>query len=292
VVHKLVSALFVAFWIATQAQGASALSFSSLVAFGDSLTDTGVPNPFGRASNGPIWIDGLAAGLGLSSQSSDTGGTNYAVAGATTTGMLGQVSTYLSAVGGVADPNALYVVWGGGNDGLAAVNPPLTAASNIGAMLGNLLAAGAKYFLVPNLPDLSLTPAFLGSLPKSQFSTSFNSELATQLAAISGATVFPVDLYAELNAVVANPTSYGFTNVTSACPASSRPTCTTPDTYLFWDAIHPTTAGHAMFANVALAAIPEPGTGLLLTLGLAGLHASGRRARTAADHSARFSHTT
>ena len=55
--------------------------FTSMWVFGDSLSDTGnvlalttafTPNPFpvypgalGRFSNGPVWIDYLAAGLGL-----------------------------------------------------------------------------------------------------------------------------------------------------------------------------------------------------------------------------------
>src|SRR5687768_2262426 len=82
------------------ASSAVALPFSDLVLFGDSLTDTGnvtevyatVPHPpgapptipgppydpQGRASNGLLYADVLAAGLGFSALASERGGNNYA----------------------------------------------------------------------------------------------------------------------------------------------------------------------------------------------------------------------
>ena len=46
----------------------------------------------------------------------------------------------------------------------------------------------------------------------------------------------------------------------------------------FWDGIHPTSAGHQVMARLAVAAIPEPATGLLLGLAFLGLAATRRRA--------------
>src|SRR5262249_11534591 len=76
---------------------AKAGPFTSLVVFGDSLSDVGnvflatggltPPSPPyapGRFSNGPIWIDDLAAGLGLASPNPALlpGGTDFAFGGA------------------------------------------------------------------------------------------------------------------------------------------------------------------------------------------------------------------
>ena len=137
---------------------ARAETFTKIVAFGDSLSDTGnvysltsgigFPYPSspywnGRFSNGQVWVEDLADKLSLlSPTASRTGGTNYAYGG-TTSGSgyttfysflsvpnLGpQVSTYLGTVpDGHADPSALYVVWAGSNDFLDTLgsNPTVT----------------------------------------------------------------------------------------------------------------------------------------------------------------------
>lgn len=136
--------------------------YSSMWVFGDSLSDTGnvlalttafTPNPFpvypgaqGRFSEGPVWIDVLAGGLGLpaGAQAANLlltnpttvtplgaqGGHNFAWGGArtglggsagATTGLLGQLAAwngggFTTSLSRPADPNALYVVVAGGND--------------------------------------------------------------------------------------------------------------------------------------------------------------------------------
>src|SRR3546814_6872207 len=77
------------------------------------------------------------------------------------------MNNYLAANGGRADPNALYSVWGGANDVFAVVSDPAQAQAIIGGavtaqvtIVGTLQAAGAQYVLVPNLPDIGLTPSF------------------------------------------------------------------------------------------------------------------------------------
>ena len=83
--------------------GASAQAgpYSDLIIFGDSLSDTGNvfivtggalpsqsagPYAGGRFSNGPLWVETLANGLGLPTSASPflVGGNNYAFAGAKT----------------------------------------------------------------------------------------------------------------------------------------------------------------------------------------------------------------
>ena len=126
--------------------------YSSLVVFGDSLSDSGNnraaigfngPNPTSAMfipslpylpsntySNGPTWVSTLAGGLGLPSGAvpSLLGGRNYAFGGATTTttnppaafppSLQLQLGSYLgSSPLGVG--SSLYVIAGGGNDARA-----------------------------------------------------------------------------------------------------------------------------------------------------------------------------
>jgi outer membrane lipase/esterase len=74
---------------------------------------------FGTFSNGPVWASDGASALGVPLLPSVAGGTNFAFGGATTGGpgpspnLILQAGQYLGSTGGVASPNALYVVEGG-----------------------------------------------------------------------------------------------------------------------------------------------------------------------------------
>jgi outer membrane lipase/esterase len=148
---------------------AKASPYSSMVIFGDSLSDTGndaialggstaqnitgntyVPNapyaPGTTFSNGPVWASDVASALGVPLLPSLAGGTNYAYGGATTGGtgipnLLVQASQYLTSTNNVASPNALYVVEGGGNDARAAL-----AAIQGGANVPQTIQATAASF--------------------------------------------------------------------------------------------------------------------------------------------------
>ena len=54
-------------------------AFDHMVVFGDSLSDTGNA---GRFSNGPVWVEQLAASLNVALEPSLMGGTNFAIGGA------------------------------------------------------------------------------------------------------------------------------------------------------------------------------------------------------------------
>ena len=168
---RLISKLLCSTVLVCSSLAASASSYSSLVIFGDSLSDSGNnsvvpqiganpnqvitgnsyvpgqtygPAPFGTYSNGPVWATYFADMLGLSALASNLGGTDYAFGGARTgagspvPSLLTQTAMYLGGTGGVADANALYVVAGGGNNVRStletlAVSNPATFASVIGA---------------------------------------------------------------------------------------------------------------------------------------------------------------
>ena len=188
--HKSIAVFLLTTLVATSPLTTLAGPFTQIVAFGDSLTDTGnfeilSPSSFsspsgafygyydGRFSNGPNWLDQLASKLGVADpQPSLAGGTNYAYGAATadayfqTPGLSvpylsQQVHSYLQT-SPVADPKALYTVWMGANDvfndGLTNSSVPNIAASDVAAALTSLINAGGKHFLVPNLPGQGDTP--------------------------------------------------------------------------------------------------------------------------------------
>ncbi len=292
---------------------AQASAYSALYVFGDSLSDTGninvvtggVPLPpyaTGRFSNGPVWVETFAANLGLTAVNSLSGGTNYAFGGAPTgapflsssPSLTAQVSgQYLPSHGGAADPNALYVVWGGGND-VRTGDPAVLTASvpNISNIISTLAAAGATNFLVANLPNIGLTPEAQAGGPAvvagaTFLSVTFNGQLIAATAGLRsslGVNIIDLDVFSFLNNTIANAGALGITNTTGRC--YSGPTgvggggtvCANPNEYVFWDGIHPTAAAHALLGNFASSAVPVPAAAWLFVSGVAALGALRRKA--------------
>ena len=304
--------------VAGCALSANASTFDSIYAFGDSLSDAGnvyaavgiPPSPpyyNGEFSNGPIWIQDLANGLGLPPLTpSLAGGTDYAYGGGETApesfntsdvrtdflGPTGQLAQY-ELTHSSADPNALYTIWFGSNDlaDLAAStsNPALLSAGigtivqNIDTGISDLAALGAKHFLVLTVPDLGLTPLAASegaSAELSALSAAFDATLVNgfgplpslaNLATADSISLNVADTYSLLDKIAANPAAYGFTNTTDSC-LNGVNVCANPNQYLFWDNQHPTAAGHALIADAALAAeTPEPMSIVLIVSGLAAI---------------------
>jgi phospholipase/lecithinase/hemolysin len=163
-----------------------------------------------------------------------------------------QLADFSTDVGGTADSNALYAVWGGGNDFLQSLDP-VVAANNILQLVNDLSVRGAQDIIVANLPVADLG-----------FAVPFNTTLLTGLADITGANIFVLDVIALNQAILGDPAAFGFTNAADPCfdTAPATPTqCSNPDEYLLWDTVHPTTAAHDLIGAEALATVPEPGTG-------------------------------
>jgi outer membrane lipase/esterase len=132
---------------------------------------------------------------------------------------------------------------------------------------------GASTVLWANVPNLGLTPAaaisdmqaqmFVG-LPEGEFidaavefAAVYNGRVRDKIESqIAAGTIVELDLFESLTKLVTeNPR--GLLNVSDLCVTPNVPpfACRKPDNYLFWDSIHPTKAGHELFAEDALVAL-------------------------------------
>jgi phospholipase/lecithinase/hemolysin len=277
---------------------------TGIVSFGDSLTDVGnyyaatgdvSPPSFlnyenGRFTNGLNWVEYLAKDLGVAAPTaSSSGGTDYAYGGATT-GTGTTVSTFINATATVPNigtqiatylssntPTAgqLFTIWGGANDFLnAGQTNPLIPAANIAAEITALAQAGAKQFIVPNLPPLGNLPVTSSMQPPipqelNALTQAFNAILqgeATQLENAYGIQIQILDVYGLTENVLNDPSKYGFTNSTSDAVEDNFGT--NAQGYLFWDPVHPTTYADSL---IAAAAVPEPSSVVLLGIAAGGL---------------------
>ncbi len=265
--------------------------FTGIVAFGDSLTDTGrmfdltgecYPDPdfyfAGRFSNGLIWLEYLAHEMGIEPEAV----ANYAVGGATTgrdnsndyydlipclddefPGLQDEIDIFEAELNGKkADKRALYVVFAGGNDFYDF--DPANLFETIETGVGNTLCAvhrlrhaGAKRIMVVNLPDLGLTP--FGNGPATTGFLSFVSayynhslEEALDGLAATGVETIRMDASGVLQEAVANPSGFGLTNVVDGYLLTGAMDDADPSEFLFWDPFHPTTRGHLLLAEEAM----------------------------------------
>jgi phospholipase/lecithinase/hemolysin len=247
---------------------------------GDSLSDQGnllfatadlgpalglppIPDPLryanGRFTNGPNYVDLLAARLRVSVSASELGGSNFAFGGSRTdynrVEALGipylpdgfyppgaypwsldeQVAEFLAAAKHRrTDPTGLYIVFHGSNDladalaGLAFGEPPAPKiAKAVRGVVHAVLAyksAGARTILVMLSPNLGQVPSVMAKGPQAVFfgtlfSKLFNTAVRVALANIDEPNIIVFDTFAFMGNVFENAASYGLTNVTTACYA-------------------------------------------------------------------------
>ena len=294
---------------------AHAQDYTSIVVFGDSLSDVGnfadlsqakyrvrIPGPAanyadGRFTDGDdtvpvaqkyfgLWIEQLAAMLPAKPiiRNSLNGGTDYAYGLATngngtTLSTFGpsnaysinvnnigqQISDYLATSPTISN-RTLFVVWGGANDLLSAtsVDAVVTAAINQAINIQRLINAGATQFVIPNLPPLGAVPELNGSpaasVPATAASVLYNQLLASALDILRDFNFgrrlqfVQLDVFTLFNKILASPSKYALTNVTGISQGIS---IVDPDTYLFWDDLHPTTRGHNILAVTAFGMLPR-----------------------------------
>jgi outer membrane lipase/esterase len=223
----------------------------------------------GRFSNGPIWIEHVASAWGLPMKASLAGGTDYAVGGAEVTTSVStpqgtipsvpeQVVEYLQAHGGHADPHALYILEGGGDDILNATGgSPGALGLKIAAGLAGsellLRQAGARNFVIPDLLNVALLPAAQANASFASAATlAVNKSLDNLLQLeqlLQDVKIYRLNVFSLFQSVAADATHFGFTNITEPCinPVTNV-VCADPDHTLFWDVEHPTEFGHSFFA--------------------------------------------
>jgi phospholipase/lecithinase/hemolysin len=262
--------------LASIAAQAATPAYDSLIVFGDSYCDVGnlylatsgaeaAPPYYNmRFSNGPIWVDHVAGFLGVPLTPSILKGTDFAFGGAWVTqpasitgvpSIPQQIETYLAATGGKADPNALYILEGGGND---ILNTTTGSADALGHEIArgivdseSLLSwAGARHFVIPNLFNVGLLPAAAGNTAFAQAASVATNKWIDILLEPEyfqwNVHILRLDVFSLLGAVVTDPTHFGFTDIKDPCYVTV--VCADPDHTFFWDVHHPTEFGHAFFA--------------------------------------------
>lgn len=283
--------------VALAVSAPAAAQFNNMFFFGDSLTDAGFYGARFTVNPGLVWAQDLGQQYGFAIKTVAQAGTDFAQGGqrvsqpsadtppgAPQRPLTTQIDELLRVTPNL-DPNTMYAVWIGANDLRAQVpgilsgqTTPAQAQANMtvaavqtAGQLARLNAAGARNIIVLNLPDFGKTPGGQAFGPvvaagASQLTDVFNLTLNSAIAQF-GFNVMQVNVHALFNELLANPSTYGFTNVTSpACTTASAITCTTstlvsPDaatTHSFADDIHPTPAAHAIIAQVVDSMITGP----------------------------------
>ena len=251
---------------------ASASAFDAIVAFGDSLTDTGnePAEPLlhyqGRWSNGPLWVEQLSTRLGFPYNASN----NFAHSGAQTDDTYKQVDAYVPS-GDIS--NTLFVVWAGGNNFLQEYKTywfndsgwntfTAASASNLSNAVVNLRSKGAKFILVPNTVDVTTIP-LLNRLPSllrdylrskvKQFNNRLSKSLIALQAKYPDITIYRSDIYIGEKTLLKNYKSYGFKKRTVDAledPNLLDKSFDGPGAkYVFWDPIHPSTKAHGFISD-------------------------------------------
>ena len=285
-------------------------TYSSVVAFGDSFTDNG--NEYhlsnqswpadpayyqGCFSNGPVWVERVAANLSVPLH-------DYAYGGATTSNALvqgysgkggtipvpsldEQLDSFLNDSHADALDSTLFAILGGANDIL--FDPNITAVQPVGVISGvitKLRNSGAKHFLLLNYPDLSIIPydSYVPLSTQLQLHD-FSSQLDTALASLTSSltasgssptapTSSPSVAATYVNLIPLFETFgyyeggwkaagfdqfglYGSCLVGAYVEVPQRTLCSNPDQHVFWDEYHPTRVAHGLIADLVLSSLVD-----------------------------------
>jgi thermolabile hemolysin len=231
----------------------------------------------GRFTNGNNWVEELAGKLHVPLYDWAVGGVGVSdrqvLPWAKVPGLVSQTRQWRQATAHDAayDPGkTLFTVLIGGNDLIFFDTPPRTIVTEERSALEELIAGGAKNIVVLNLPDISRAPIFKlkpGQTDVASKVRMVNEELASMIAAIrteygQRVNVQLFDANALFSGLLQNPAAYGFQNTTDSCLDINRTgfsnfmeshlprqECKNPDSFVFWDILHPTAHVHRLIGD-------------------------------------------
>lgn len=278
------------------------------------------PAPYfqGRFSNGRVFTELLGNNLALAAATplAVRSSLNFAFGGANAGGAnalppsLGLQVGLFQQRGITPARTDLFTVLAGPNDLIPVLTAPTTptnpaaldaagfnVAQAVAANVQALIGLGAKNLVVAGMPNLGATPRSLASGGAGgagasfglRATNAFNGQLRTRLAGLAAAAadvnLVYVDLQGILDRVALDFRALGYANATSSflSPAAQGGGQGDPNSYVFWDDIHPTAKTHALLASVITEQLnPEIPLGFAATQGSAALALRGL-ATSAAD---------
>ena len=298
--------------------GDSLSDTGNLFAATSALGAANPPAPYfqGRFSNGPVWVERLGNPLALTVTAAPTvrSSMNFAFGGATAAGTnslppaLGVQIGMFRQRGITPGPNDLFTVLAGANDLIPVLSAPTTpinpasldaagiaTAQSVISSVQTLVGIGAKNIVVSGLPNLGATPRSLaaggpggaGASFGLRATNAFNNELRSRIGLLAQSAadlnITYVDVQGVLDRMVQDHRALGFTNATSffLAPAAQGGGQGDPNSYIFWDDIHPSARTHAILAGIVTEMLtPEVPLGFASTLGTAALALQGIAADT------------
>jgi hypothetical protein len=206
-------------------------------------------------------------------------GNNYAVSGSESDELGLQISQFPGTSDG---DNVLFAIWSGSNDFGNHLNVGYDDSAwntRINGTVSSLMTAsdllyqkGARQIVLFNQIDLTRVPYILNSYSSSfriyilgkiqQFNSQLASAIPGLLSSHPGLQVYLVDAYSNLNDVLNNYPSLGFTNANLGAindPSLTDYSFSGPGAdYVFWDSEHPTAKTHGLIASWVAAVLPPP----------------------------------
>jgi outer membrane lipase/esterase len=219
-------------------------------------------------------------------------------------GFLPQVGRF-TASGAAVNANTFAGIWVGTNDiwpsaynastpntgnlpGNLGPQPSVSALTNyimgnITAGINQLKGAGISNVVLLSPYDLAQSALVPNDPIAMALATQYSDALtlAESQLRISGVNIYFVDVEQLLRDAQADPSAYGFLHTTSidSCSASAADCAANPNSYIFNDVIHVTSAFDTLIAQEAAklisdgitTSVPEPSTWAMLMLGFAGI---------------------
>jgi phospholipase/lecithinase/hemolysin len=249
------------------ARAASGYDLTTLVFFGDSLTDEGRN---GRTA--PVmWSQVLRNDLSI------TSGTNYAIGGAITSNQpttafgdasyLGQINRFVSAGGSTNAKTGAGIwigtnnIWIGASNHLSATSVATSAAADVQTGITQLRSSGVSTIIVLGVYDLSLTNAYKSAGTDSAsvrssaaVSSQFYNTLLQQIST-SNSNIVYFNIANFINFLQQNASAYGFTRVLPLLPGQSCDS-TCQQTSIFTDTIHLTSRAQQLIGDYVASGNP------------------------------------